>query len=77
MIATIRRALAGTAAAVCFAASFAANAGGVFYQSDFDPVDFIVKAIDQWQRWDNLHGPAIDAAIHAHAEGYAPDAAAG
>lgn len=45
MIATIRRALAGTAAAVCFAASFAANAGGVFYQSDFDPVDFIVKAI--------------------------------
>lgn len=45
MIATIRRALASTAAAVCFAASFAANAAGVFYQSDFDPVDFIVKAI--------------------------------
>lgn len=40
MVATIRRTLAGTAAAVCFAASFAANAAGVFYQSDFDPVDF-------------------------------------
>jgi hypothetical protein len=45
MIATLKRTLAGTVAAVCFAASFAANAAGVFYQSDFDPFTFIVKNI--------------------------------
>lgn len=53
MIATLKRTLAGTAAAVCFAASFATNAGGVFYQSDFDPLGFAGSA--QWRVDDNCN----------------------
>lgn len=51
MITTIKRTLVRTAAAVCFAASFAVNAGGVFYQSDFDPLGFAGSA--KWYVDDN------------------------
>jgi hypothetical protein len=44
MITTMKRALVGTAAAVCFATGFGANAAGVFYQSDFDPIGFAGSA---------------------------------
>jgi len=46
MVATIRRALAGTAAAVCFAASFAANAAS-YYSSTWDPPSLVVNAVIQ------------------------------
>jgi hypothetical protein len=40
MASKIWRNLIRTAAAVCFVAGSSAHAGGVFYQSDFDPVGF-------------------------------------
>jgi hypothetical protein len=45
MASKIWRNLIRTAAAACFVAGSNAQAGGVFYQSDFDPVSFIVKVI--------------------------------
>jgi hypothetical protein len=45
MASKIWRNLIRTAAAVCFVAGSGAQAGGVFYQSDFDPYHFIVKNI--------------------------------
>ena len=45
MVYKIWRTLVRTAAAACFVAGSSAQAGGVFYQSDFDPYTFIVKNI--------------------------------
>ena len=45
MASKIWRNLIRTAAAACFVVGSSAQAGGVFYQSDFDPLDFIVKNI--------------------------------
>ena len=40
MASKIWRNLIRTAAAACFVVGSSAQAGGVFYQSDFDPLDF-------------------------------------
>ena len=42
-----------TATAACVVASFSANAGGVFYQSDFDPLGFAGSA--KWRVDDNCN----------------------
>ncbi len=48
MASKIWRNLIRTAAAACFVVGSSAQAGGVFYQSDFDPLGFAGSAV--WQR---------------------------
>ena len=53
MASKIWRNLIRTAAAACFVAGSSAQAGGVFYQSDFDPVGFAGSA--KWRVDDNCN----------------------